>query len=65
VLAIIKRRPKIIKMVIISGEVRKKIPAYITMKPMKTNDNAKVRILLILLEYFAMILPPRETIPYL
>lgn len=32
---------------------------------MKIKDNAKVRILLILLEYFAMFLPPRQTIPYL
>ncbi len=54
------------KMVIISGEVRKKIPPYITMKPMKISDNAKVRILFILLEYFAMLkLPPKKTIPYL
>jgi hypothetical protein len=32
---------------------------------MKINDNAKVRILFILLEYFAILLPPKETIPYL
>jgi hypothetical protein len=53
------------KMVIISGELRKKIPPYITKKPMKINDKAKVRILFILLEYLAIFLPPRQTITYL
>jgi hypothetical protein len=53
-------------MVIISGEERKKMPPYITIKPIKTIPNAKLRILFILLEYLTMLfLPPIETIPYL
>ncbi len=45
----------------------KKIPTYITIKPIKIKLNAKVRILLILFEYFNAIASPSYclTIPYI
>jgi hypothetical protein len=42
------------------GEVLKKIPIYIIKNPIKTKLNANVRILLILLEYFAAIIPTSQ-----
>ncbi len=38
---------------------------YITINPINIKDNAKDRILFILLEYLAIFLPPRQTIPQL
>ena len=42
------------------GEDLKKIPPYIIINPIKTKLSAKVRILLILLEYLATANPPLE-----
>jgi hypothetical protein len=42
------------------GEFLKKMPMYMTINPTKISARANVRILFILLEYLAMLDPPKE-----
>jgi hypothetical protein len=60
VLARMNSIPSSINIVMRRGEFLKKIPTYITINPIKIKLRANVRILLILLEYLAILFPPKS-----